>query len=215
MSVFCNTLAGSDITRYSWFFCLLFFFFPFKSSLYSFCLIFSLSIYTSTVKFHRCPSSPTNCLHLINYYDYEQLLHTHVCTHTHTHLCSRFFSSHISHQEPICNWGSNSCSADKYVVLFCVEKASRPSLCHLYSFLMSLKIWTKSDFFKTHSWAFSIFSTHFKFVFHRFLHTHTHTHTHICTCVCVYIYIYIYIKVGDHSQGWPKGSLFDSYYTKV
>ena len=22
-------------------------------------------------------------------------------------------------------------------------------------------------------------------------------------------------KVGDHSRGWPEGSLFDSYYTKV
>ena len=53
----------------------------------------------------------------------------------------------------------------------------------------------------------------------------------------IYIYIYIYIikisgkvnksntfnrfssnkvsKVGDHCRGWPKGSLFDSYYTKV
>ena len=32
----------------------------------------------------------------------------------------------------------------------------------------------------------------------------------------IYIYIYIYIsKVGDHSRGWPEGSLFDSYYTKV
>ena len=31
----------------------------------------------------------------------------------------------------------------------------------------------------------------------------------------MYIYIYIYSKVGDHSRGWPEGSLFDSYYTKV
>ena len=35
----------------------------------------------------------------------------------------------------------------------------------------------------------------------------------------IYIYIYIYIykvnKVGDHSEGWPKGSLFDNFYTKV
>ena len=23
------------------------------------------------------------------------------------------------------------------------------------------------------------------------------------------------IKVSDHSRGWPEGSLFDSYYTKV
>ena len=22
-------------------------------------------------------------------------------------------------------------------------------------------------------------------------------------------------KVGDHSRGWPEGSLFDTYYTKV
>ena len=22
-------------------------------------------------------------------------------------------------------------------------------------------------------------------------------------------------KVSDHSRGWPEGSLFDSYYTKV
>ena len=22
-------------------------------------------------------------------------------------------------------------------------------------------------------------------------------------------------KVGDHSRGWPEGSLFNSYYTKV
>ena len=22
-------------------------------------------------------------------------------------------------------------------------------------------------------------------------------------------------KVGDHSRGWPKGSLFNSYYTEV
>ena len=25
----------------------------------------------------------------------------------------------------------------------------------------------------------------------------------------------LYSKVGDLSQRWPKGSLFDSYYTKV
>ena len=35
----------------------------------------------------------------------------------------------------------------------------------------------------------------------------------------IYIYIYIYIykisKVGDQSRGWPKGSLFNSYYTEV
>ena len=30
-----------------------------------------------------------------------------------------------------------------------------------------------------------------------------------------YIYIYIKSKVGDLNRGWPKGSLFDSYYTKV
>ena len=23
------------------------------------------------------------------------------------------------------------------------------------------------------------------------------------------------VKVGDRSRGWPKGFLFDSYYTKV
>ena len=32
-------------------------------------------------------------------------------------------------------------------------------------------------------------------------------------------YVYITkikgIKVSDHSRGWPEGSLFDSYYTKV
>ena len=27
--------------------------------------------------------------------------------------------------------------------------------------------------------------------------------------------IYKGSKVGDHSRGWPEGSLFDSYYTKV
>ena len=33
---------------------------------------------------------------------------------------------------------------------------------------------------------------------------------------CIYIYIYTYIsKVGDLSQGCPKGSLFNSYYTGV
>ena len=36
-----------------------------------------------------------------------------------------------------------------------------------------------------------------------------------------YFYINIYVcvcvksKVGDHSQGWPEGSIFNSYYTKV
>ena len=40
----------------------------------------------------------------------------------------------------------------------------------------------------------------------RDLGTYTHTHTHI--------YIYIY-KVGDHSRGWPEGSLFDSYHTEA
>ena len=34
--------------------------------------------------------------------------------------------------------------------------------------------------------------------------------------IVIYIYIYIYInKVDDLSRGWPEGSLFDSYYTKV
>ena len=35
--------------------------------------------------------------------------------------------------------------------------------------------------------------------------------------IYIYIYIYIYVvsKVSDHSRGWPEGSLFDSYYTKV
>ena len=28
--------------------------------------------------------------------------------------------------------------------------------------------------------------------------------------ICLYI-----SKVSDHSRGWPEGSLFDSYYTKV
>ena len=27
--------------------------------------------------------------------------------------------------------------------------------------------------------------------------------------------IYKKSKVSDHSRGWPEGSLFDSYYTKV
>ena len=42
-----------------------------------------------------------------------------------------------------------------------------------------------------------------------------------CSCtiilpwpVAVTIYIYK-SKVSDHSRGWPEGSLFDSYYTKV
>ena len=26
---------------------------------------------------------------------------------------------------------------------------------------------------------------------------------------------YLISKVSDHSRGWPEGSLFDSYYTKV
>ena len=36
--------------------------------------------------------------------------------------------------------------------------------------------------------------------------------TCVCVCVCVYIYI---SKVADHSRGWPEGSFFNSYYTKV
>ena len=30
-----------------------------------------------------------------------------------------------------------------------------------------------------------------------------------------HLYTYIVSKVSDHSRGWPEGSLFDSYYTKV
>ena len=31
-----------------------------------------------------------------------------------------------------------------------------------------------------------------------------------------YQYIHLSLsKVDDHSRGWPEGSLFDSYYTKV
>ena len=46
-----------------------------------------------------------------------------------------------------------------------------------------------------------------------YIYIYIHTHTHI--------YIYIWIgkykvsKVDNISQGWPKGSLFNSYYTKV
>ena len=39
---------------------------------------------------------------------------------------------------------------------------------------------------------------------------------HIVVSQYIYIYIYIYIyKVGDRSREQPKGSLFNSYYTKV
>ena len=48
---------------------------------------------------------------------------------------------------------------------------------------------------------------------------HTHTYTDIHTLnIYIYIYIYIYIKlskVSDRSHGWPKGSLFNTYYTEV
>ena len=36
--------------------------------------------------------------------------------------------------------------------------------------------------------------------------------------VCVYVYICVFdskSKVGDPSRGWPEGSFFNSYYTKV
>ena len=33
--------------------------------------------------------------------------------------------------------------------------------------------------------------------------------------IIVVIIIIVISKVGDLSQGWPKGSLFNSYYTKV
>ena len=29
------------------------------------------------------------------------------------------------------------------------------------------------------------------------------------------MYNIVHSKVGDHSRGWPEGSLFDSYYTNV
>ena len=43
-----------------------------------------------------------------------------------------------------------------------------------------------------------------------FVSIYIHVCVHVCVCVCEYI-----SKVGDHSRGWPEGSLFDSYYTKV
>ena len=36
--------------------------------------------------------------------------------------------------------------------------------------------------------------------------------------IYIYVYIYIYIyksKLANHRRGWPKGSFFNSYYTKM
>ena len=41
---------------------------------------------------------------------------------------------------------------------------------------------------------------------------HSHSYTHACSPSCIYV---SKSKVSDHSRGWPEGSLFDSYYTKV
>ena len=32
--------------------------------------------------------------------------------------------------------------------------------------------------------------------------------------IITHVYLKLY-KVGDRSRGWPEGSLFDSFYTKV
>ena len=75
--------------------------------------------------------------------------------------------------------------------------------------------WTISFIWKTFlSWV-SIYTKSGSYTNHLAIYS-GHSSIYLYIYLYIYIYIYIYIsEVVDCCRGWPKGSLFNSYYTEV
>ena len=46
-----------------------------------------------------------------------------------------------------------------------------------------------------------------------YIYIYIYMNIYVCVCVCVSVYKRL--NVSDCSWGWPEGSFFNSYYTKV
>ena len=178
----------------------------------------------------RCKTSSETCQ--FNFPKLYPILY--IYTHTHTHYtkkkCQFYQSSNLTiHKSPalLLNWQNLS-----VICLSCPKPwfniQAVPLLCKLEQYLPCkfcwLHLWWQylpsKHLFDEEDITLARNSTNFESAYCNKCNqpqaffcidlAHIYIYMYVCVCVCKWD-----SKVGDLSRGWPKGSLFNSYYNEV